>query len=85
MNEQPIPYESRLLRGHRRYLERAAHARILAELVAETGGNVEEERAKRRATYRPPADERDLRGLPAIGRGVRGAVAGSVPGSNLFR
>jgi hypothetical protein len=24
-----------------------------------------------------------LRGIPAIGRNVRGAVAGSVPGSNL--
>jgi hypothetical protein len=29
------------------------------------------------------ADAVSLRGLPAIGRNVRGAVAGSVPGSNL--
>lgn len=28
-------------------------------------------------------DERRLRGLPAIGRGSRGAIAGTVPGQRL--
>ena len=28
-------------------------------------------------------DERRLRGLPAIGRGVRGAISGTVPGDRL--
>ena len=31
----------------------------------------------------PAGDERKLRGIPAIGRGVTGAVGGSVPGANL--
>lgn len=28
-------------------------------------------------------DERQLRGLPAVGRGCRGAIAGTVPGDSL--
>jgi hypothetical protein len=30
-------------------------------------------------------DEQKLRGIPAIGRGVQGAVPGSNPGANLWR
>ncbi len=32
-----------------------------------------------------PGDSRKLRGIPAIGRNVRGAVPGTVPGENLLR
>ncbi len=32
-----------------------------------------------------PGDSRKLRGIPAIGRSVRGATGGSVPGENLWR
>lgn len=75
VNSAPIPYEDRLLRVHRRHLERVAHARLLAELVAETGGDVEEERAKRR--HAPSS--MDLRGLPAVGRGVAGHIRDTQP------
>jgi len=33
----------------------------------------------------PGGDARKLRGIPAIGRNVRGAIPGSVPGEELWR
>ena len=30
-------------------------------------------------------DERQLRGIPALSRGLRGAIAGSVPGDGLYK
>ena len=33
----------------------------------------------------PGGDARKLRGIPAIGRNVRGAVPGTIPGDNLWR
>ena len=33
----------------------------------------------------PGGDARKLRGIPAIGRNVRGAIPGTVPGDELWR
>jgi hypothetical protein len=57
--------------------ERIADARRIAEIVleAETAEPVTSQAA--RST--PAGAEARLRGVPAIGRGVRGAITGSVP------
>jgi hypothetical protein len=80
VNYDPIPSDRRLLRAVRRAQEHAAHAKILEQITRETGGNVAEERKRFASTA---ADSATLRGLPAIGRGVSGAVRGTIPGSNL--
>jgi len=36
-------------------------------------------------TNTPGGDARKLRGIPAIGRNVRGAIPGTVPGDDLWR
>jgi hypothetical protein len=85
VNQEPIPYGDRTLRARRRHLERVAHAQIVAQLVAETGGDIEEEREKRRYAH-TAVDALALRGIPAVGRhGAGGAIAGTQPGRNLFR
>jgi hypothetical protein len=70
---------------HVAFVEKLEHAKILAQLVEETGGNVQEER--RRRHYAPSAvDGVALRGIPAVGRhGIGGAIGGTKPGANLFR
>ncbi len=82
VNEAPIPYDGRLLRCVRREQERAEHAKVLERVTREVGGDVAVER-KTRQSWRAPADERDLRGIPAIGR-VAGAIAGTVPDRALM-
>jgi hypothetical protein len=58
----------------------AKNARLLAELARQQSGNVAEEREeRRRAVQATAADGRSLRGLPAIGRGVTGAIYGTNP------
>lgn len=85
LNEEPIGYDARLLRHLRRQQEHRAHMRILLDLAEETGGNIAEEREKARRRWAPP-DPVDLRGIPAVGRGVGGAIRGTRPDrSNLFR
>lgn len=53
------------------------NARLLAQVALETGGHVAEEREQR--VLSRLGDERQLRGIPAIGRGVAGAIPGSAP------
>jgi hypothetical protein len=72
-------------KGHYAAQLHVEHAKLLAQLALETGGNVQEERERRRR-LRMQGSPADLRGIPAIGRGVGGAVAGSRPGhGRLFR
>jgi hypothetical protein len=73
------------VRSIRRHQEHVAHLRLLVQIAEETGGSVQEEREKHRPMYRDPADAATLRGLPAIGPGVAGAIRGTRPGDGLFR
>jgi metal-dependent amidase/aminoacylase/carboxypeptidase family protein len=50
----------------------------VCEAIAETGGSLEDVRPAA-----VPVDWRLLRGIPAIGRGVRGVVPGTQPGGRL--
>lgn len=58
----------------------ADHARAVAVMlvrIARETGDVVFERPVRGAT--PAGDEQRLRGIPALGRGVAGAIAGTRP------
>jgi hypothetical protein len=58
----------------------AAQARQVAQIAAE----VEPDQTLKRVTPGSlPGDEKALRGIPAIGRGVSGCINGTRPGSNL--
>ena len=70
----PLP---RFLETHQSRLDAAAR---LEGVVREAGADL-----RVRQIARDPSDARTLRGLPAIGMNVRGAIAGSVPGANLDR
>lgn len=56
------------------HAERQQQARVLEQHVRAEDVDVRE-----RKHYHDPADARSLRGIPAIGRGVSGAIAGSDP------
>jgi hypothetical protein len=60
---------------------RAAQARALAEALLEADARDDRERRPSRATA--AGDWRKLRGLPAVGRGVSGAIPGTRPGDGL--
>lgn len=70
----PIPSDGRLLRTIRRALEHQRNAKLIAKLSPDTDTTFER---PRRAT--DAADERTLRGIPAIGRGVAGVSPGTRP------
>lgn len=55
----------------------AKNAKLLAQLARESSGNLAEEREERRRFEFP--EPADLRGIPAIGRGVGGAIPGTRP------
>jgi hypothetical protein len=59
---------------------RVEHARKLEKIVRESGGNVEDERAR----YRHAPSPMDLRGIPAVGRHVGGAIFGTQPEGALI-
>jgi hypothetical protein len=67
--------------GHNAFLERQRNAKLLATLDAALAGNITAERAKCRLQGSPA----DLRGLPAVGRGVGGAIRGTQPEAELMR
>lgn len=57
-----------------------------AALALELAGRADDTpKPSRRFEFQSPADGRDLRGLPAIGRGVAGAIAGTQPGGSQRR
>ncbi len=64
-----------------RFLEtfetRRAHAAKLERVVREAGGDLREQRTSSHTA----ADGISLRGIPAIGRGVAGVIAGTNPGA----
>jgi hypothetical protein len=76
--------EARLNRHLRDHRLRQEQAKTLARIAAETGGNVQDER-RRKILARGLGDHKALRGIPAIGRGVQGALPDSRPGDSLFR
>jgi hypothetical protein len=57
----------------------AENARTLARIALEVAA----ERPEAVAGATAAGDERKLRGIPALGRGVQGAIPGSEPGRNL--
>lgn len=62
-----------------RHLQEAERvAKIMAQLARETDGPM------RVSSPRPAGDERTLRGIPAIGRSVAGAIPGTSPESFLL-
>jgi hypothetical protein len=69
MPSLPLP---RFLEDHRARIEQA---RRLEQIVRDSDANVREHRAQHTAV-----DGIALRGIPAIGRGVTGAIAGTRPG-----
>lgn len=62
----------------RRAIEATRNAKMLAQLARESGVVLERPAA---AEFAP--DPMGLRGIPAIGRGVAGAMAHTRPGANL--
>lgn len=63
----------------RRALEAAKNAKLLAQLAREDGAPVFE----RPRVAVDAGDERTLRGIPAIGRNVGGAIPGTRPDTHL--
>lgn len=74
----PIPADGRLARAVRNAQLDAHNARVLARVALETGGNVRDER-ERKVLARGLGDTLALRGIPAIGRHVSGAIPGTSP------
>ena len=69
----PIPLP-RFLEDH---AARVAHAKKLERVVRESAGDLRNERK----TSHTAVDAISLRGIPAIGRGVRGVIDGTAPGA----
>ena len=63
-------------RGFANYQTHAANAKLLVSLARDAGGNIADERARQVYMMSP----QELRGLPAVGRGVGGHIAGTKPG-----
>lgn len=59
--------------------ERVEHARQLERALRASGGDLTVKRSSHTA-----ADTRTLRGIPAVGRGVAGVIAGTQPESVLL-
>lgn len=66
-------------RGFMNHRSNQANAEMIEKLCRETGGNIQVERAKQKFYAYTAADHHTLRGIPAIGPGVSGAVPGSKP------
>lgn len=65
-----------------RHLELAAHIeRKIARIERETADTPTDTKTAAGATA--GGDSRKLRGIPAIGRSVTGAIPGTVPGNNI--
>jgi hypothetical protein len=60
-----------------------AEAERQAKLMAEIARDTDDDTPIRATSSTPAGDERKLRGIPAIGRGVAGAMPGTRPGCNL--
>ncbi len=69
---------STMPRAYRRQLQATDHQAV-DKAVNEAGPIVHSPGAT------APGDSRKLRGIPAIGRNVQGAVPGTNPGDNLWR
>lgn len=74
----PIPTDGRLNLLIRRAAEHAHNATLIAKLTPTT-----EQQFQRPKTVKYAPDPMDLRGIPAIGKGVAGASPGTNPTSIL--
>lgn len=72
-------------RGFMNHLLHADNAALLEQLARDTGGNLTQERAAQRTHPIDPADNRTLRGIPAIGKGVAGVSPGTRPDAICHR
>jgi hypothetical protein len=79
----PIPSEGRLIRAVRRHHEHARHAVLLARIARDTGGQVDVAREASKARRFEFPNPVDMRGIPALGKGVGGTIRGTSPGANL--
>lgn len=77
MNRDPIPYDGRINRHLRRAQENARTAKLVARIARDTGGDLAQERKKLHAWT--PSDSITLRGIPAVGRSVAGAIRHTRP------
>jgi hypothetical protein len=75
VDQEPIDADGRLLRAVQRQRLDEHYAKQLAEAARDTDSVLPE-----RFASKLPGDERALRGIPAIGRGVTGAIPGTRPG-----
>jgi hypothetical protein len=71
-----IPTDGRLNLQLQRQRTHHTNATLIAKLAPEAPKPLEHRR------YQPPADTRTLRGIPAIGRGVAGAIPGTNPATS---
>lgn len=70
----PIPADGRLVRAIRRAHEHVQQAKVLAEVARDSSATL-----ARPARAADAADSRTLRGIPAVGRGCPGRIAGTDP------
>jgi hypothetical protein len=72
--------------GYMANREHVRNARLLERLARETGGDIEQERekARQRRYGGAPADERSLRGIPAVGRSTGSVMPGTQPEAALM-
>jgi len=82
IDQQAIPYESRMSLWARREHEAVAMDRRAAEIVLECGLDIPSRAELSAATA--PGDTRKLRGIPAVGPGVPGAIRGTRPDRALM-
>lgn len=75
MDRTPLGDQGRLSSWLRKHELETAQARLLAQIALETSDAV----FKRPSRATAAGDSRKLRGIPAIGRGVTGAIPNTVP------
>lgn len=63
--------------------EREREQRKISQIIRETSAAVDAPIDSKSYRQKLPGDERALRGIPAIGRGVAGAIPGTRPGNDL--
>lgn len=63
--------------------ERADQRANLEQIIRQVIDNAPELHSRIRSIATAPGDQRKLRGIPAIGRGVTGAIPGTKPGDRL--
>lgn len=79
LNTAPIDYDDRIILWARNHQHAVEIDRQLTRIAVEVGADLPPTLSAPTAA----GDQRRLRGIPAIGRGVAGAITGTRPGGNL--